>query len=123
MDTIPVKTGLLLLHLVPSKTNIVVADAARIRIVNLTSAKEISENPGIRFYPNPAKHALTISGDQSLSKYSLEVFNQYGCKIFHQKSLAGTIVRLDMSDYSPGVYMVKLSDGNGRQVVRKIVKE
>jgi hypothetical protein len=122
LDTVDVQKGQLILNLYASMLGTVCADAAKIREVTSTSAKDLFSEM-VKIYPNPVSDILTISVAQSLSKYSLRIYSLFGEKLFEQ-NLAVSNFRLDMSDYSTGIYVLELSDNKGeKQFVRKIIKE
>ena len=123
LDTVPAKTGTLVLLLYPSRTNVVVADAARIRMVNVTTAARISGIPEIVVYPNPVKDILNLKATGGAPEYSLEIFRITGEKVFDREKIVGQNFRLNMAEYIPGVYFIKLSEGKGWQEVRKIIKK
>ncbi len=74
----------------------------------------------ISVYPNPATNQVNIERVTSLMNYRL-------------MSVTGSVLqsgplnvgknRLDMSNYSPGVYMIELISGNGSRKTFRIIKE
>ncbi|HSD14966.1 MAG TPA: alpha/beta fold hydrolase [Flavobacterium sp.] len=72
------------------------------------------------FYPNPVKDVLHLD-NVSISKatiYSI-IGQQLGVKSFESSITSNT---LDMSDYSKGIYLIVLENGNNHQTI-KVVKE
>lgn len=75
---------------------------------------DISEIPGLNFYPNPANDRITFSKNISL----LEVFNIDGKKlnvIYGENSA-------DISTLPNGVFILKGKDVEGRDFIRKLIK-
>lgn len=71
-------------------------------------------------YPNPTKDAVKVIGE---SIESLEIVNLTGQQII-QKQLHGLDeIYLNLERLSPGVYFVRVSDGDGGCYVKKLVKE
>ena len=73
----------------------------------------------IRMYPNPVKNMLTLALNQPNSVVS--VYTMGGQKLVSQEA-ATTQVSLNMTDYLPGIYLVKISDKDGSKIMR-VIKE
>ena len=74
---------------------------------------------GLRIYPTPVKNNLTIEyGGQIIS---LELFDFQG-RIVRSLEVNSTTYNLNMSSFSPGIYIIKLKSEGGN-IVKKIVKE
>ncbi|MDT0558163.1 T9SS type A sorting domain-containing protein [Ichthyenterobacterium sp. W332] len=68
-------------------------------------------------YPNPATSNLTLEFSQGLSDATIEVFNLLGKRVYN--SVVDSESRdLDISDWSAGVYIIKISSGESSQVKR-----
>jgi hypothetical protein len=80
-----------------------------------TGIREFSSN--ISIYPNPAKNRLQIDVSQS-DELSLELFNLKG-QLMMQKQINGP-VKIQMDDFSRGVYTLKLS-GNNFFAIEKLI--
>ena len=66
----------------------------------------------LKVYPNPATQTLNVEGEMT----SLEVFNTIGqCML--SKEVSGN-TQIDLSDYSSGIYFLRVNN-NGEIVVRK----
>jgi len=69
-------------------------------------------------YPNPASGLLTIDcGTLSAGNNTLEITDINGVKIFGVEK-PGKVIRLNVEDYAPGVYFVKLNTGNSGSVCK-----
>jgi hypothetical protein len=73
---------------------------------------------GVNVFPNPVRKYLTIriitDGD-----YEVYLFDMHG-KNYYSGDFTGTEMRLDVSDFSPGTYLVVLIDRKNRQ--RSVLK-
>ncbi|MBR4391523.1 MAG: T9SS type A sorting domain-containing protein [Bacteroidales bacterium] len=70
-------------------------------------------------HPNPTSGTVTVSGD-GIAK--AEVFNLLGQPIATQQADNGTVI-LDLEGLPQGIYLVNVTDKQGRKCVKKIVKE
>jgi len=65
----------------------------------------------IRVYPNPAENQLNFATGNLLSKNAtLEIFNAIGQLVY--KSKIENNQSVDVSGFSQGIYMVKISDNS-----------
>lgn len=70
-------------------------------------------------YPNPTTGRITINANTIINSIQLLDIQ---ARVLVTKSYNGTEANLDMSEYSNGVYLVKVNSDNGSQI-KKIVKE
>jgi hypothetical protein len=77
-----------------------------------------NENSNIDFYPNPVKDILNIRLNENavLSVYDLNGVLQI------QKQISGNTLQLDMSEFSSGIYIIKINNDQLSKIV-KIIKE
>ncbi len=65
----------------------------------------------INIYPNPAHDLLTIKNNHSFEKdYSVEIYNVLGSRLMQQNLSFASTHTLDISDFAPGVYIMRLYD-------------
>ena len=78
-----------------------------------------NENVTVSIYPNPSNGLLNIKSNGSIRK--IQVLNSLGQTIYTQSN-TGTkpVISLDLSDFS-GVYIIRMTDANGQQMIRKII--
>jgi hypothetical protein len=88
-----------------------------------TSNRKI-KNPGngIVLIPNPASHRISILSPGYGQQAIVEIFNILGNLVFSASMNNGKCVT-DVSNFRPGVYMVKVSEGNRFSMERLIVKQ
>ena len=91
-----------------------------------TNSIFLYETTNIQLYPNPTTGIVTINmSPENCALYpEIQVFDMYGklVETFHKMSLQQT-GRIDLSRYSPGVYIIK-AVSNGKPVaIGKVVKK
>ena len=75
---------------------------------------------GIEIAPNPTKDIFTIQGMEN-GKNIILVYGANGQLVKTQTSTTNN-TRVDISNLSPGMYMVKITSENGNTVVSKMIK-
>lgn len=71
------------------------------------SLPTMSEDFGLRVYPNPASDAVQLSSTADLANAQLEVLDQQGRRV-HSERVSGTLVSIDVSGWSAGRYTLVL---------------
>lgn len=81
----------------------------------------VNENEviSLSIYPNPSNGLVNIKSNGTIRK--IQVLNSLGQTIYTQANI-GTkpVISLDLSDFS-GVYLIRMTDVNGQQMIRKII--
>ncbi|HET8810656.1 MAG TPA: T9SS type A sorting domain-containing protein [Flavobacteriaceae bacterium] len=72
----------------------------------------------VQLYPNPTSGNLYISAKTELEK--VEVFSLTGKRLLQEK---GDLKKIDLYAFSKGIYFLKITDVNGAEIVKKIVKK
>jgi len=87
-------------------------DTVKVRIWPV-GIDEISEN-GLSVYPNPAADFLVISSADLSATIEMLLFDMQGRKVMNTTKLmsAGEETRIDLSQLSPGNYLLKLSSAD-----------
>ena len=70
------------------------------------------EIPYFDVFPNPATESITISARQVLQSARILVYDSKGCIVLERKKIFGKVIRLNVSDLIPGIYVVEVRDGN-----------
>lgn len=83
-------------------------------------AKEMNEALDVGVYPNPVTGTLNIDA-RNESNLSFEILDILG-KTVNKGINNSRITPIDLSDYTPGIYYVKLSN-ESQQIIYKIIKE
>jgi hypothetical protein len=72
-------------------------------------------------YPNPAREAYFLSLPEAAAPFSdLRGFDTAGREVLSQRVRNGQTLRLDLTDWLPGVYWLELRQGEQRQTVKLI---
>ena len=75
-------------------------------------------NSDFVIYPNPAKEELTINFQASIAETGrLEIFNSIGQLIFEYKGIIRNNMRVNLPDFSTGIYFVKI----GKKVKKLVI--
>ena len=69
-------------------------------------------------YPNPAKDEITL---EAVGLSHVRIVNAFGQTVYNTK-MEGDQVRIDLSGFAKGIYMMHI-EANGGQAVKKIVVE
>jgi len=91
--------------------------------VNQVGVKELFNDENVIVFPNPASDKITVSiNDASYQEITIKCYDMLG-KIVFEKNTFNKWVDIDVSQFSKGVYMVKLQckDSNQFKVVTKKV--
>jgi hypothetical protein len=76
---------------------------------------------GTKVYPNPT-NAASISVEIADDTEGVSVVNAIGQPVFQQKTNGQTVLTVDVSALTAGVYFVKTTNGNGHNDVVKFIK-
>ena len=75
-----------------------------------------TENPVVKFYPNPATTVITFDIQRGYDKgLDIQVYNLLGKMIYEQKNVPSKTT-INLNDYNRGVYIYQLRDHDGRVV-------
>jgi hypothetical protein len=86
--------------------------------LSIPTEERISKN--ISLHPNPAENQLIVSVENTQLK-QLVVTDLNG-KILFQQQASGINVQLNVSELSPGIYLVEITTENGT-AIKRFVKE
>ncbi|MEY4289302.1 MAG: hypothetical protein RLZZ30_1390 [Bacteroidota bacterium] len=77
------------------------------------------EEIALSVFPNPSNGMVNIRNKGNIRK--VQVLNSLGQQVYTQAVSTGkTLISLDLSEFT-GVYMIRLTDANGQQIIRKII--
>lgn len=84
------------------------------KIVDTSTASTTSfENAGFKLYPNPAKDSFTITNENRIIISKVEFYDVSGKLIISKDEYFSETILLDISNLSPGIYIVNLIGNNG----------
>ncbi|MDW3646158.1 MAG: carbohydrate-binding protein [Bacteroidia bacterium] len=94
-------------------------------LVNATSIEdELAID--LNLYPNPNQGVFTLKGEmERVGALRLEVFDMMGQSIYEKELALSTLVdeKIDIQNAPRGTYFLRLIDGSGKSISRKIWKE
>ena len=85
---------------------------------NTINVTEIDPGINVSVFPNPAENTLYINSKTTLIK--ITVFNVVGKQI---KEFVNELNSINVSELTTGVYIIKLTDINGKTVISKFIKK
>ncbi|MBQ8959229.1 MAG: T9SS type A sorting domain-containing protein [Bacteroidales bacterium] len=98
-------------------TFIITADRTLVaNFMHTESLNEVSAN--VKLYPNPTQGELTLEGE---GIQCIRIVNVFGQTVYNAK-VEGEQVRLDISSFAKGIYMMHIGTANG-EAVKKITVE
>lgn len=84
--------------------------------------KEVETEFSFQVYPNPAAEYVNVEVLNSEGReYSVEIFDISGKKVFEKRGLSDNTVRLDLSQFQRGSYVVTCSLGGDKESMVVIV--
>ena len=104
-----------------------VPDTAIVLTGDLTATAVFAENLSngnltscqFMMYPNPARQEFMITSDLSIKE--VEVFDATGRLVFKQEDVNADRLKVDVSVWSDGVYLVHVVDMAGKSAVRRMI--
>ncbi len=86
-------------------------------ISTTTSIKELGSNL-FNVYPNPATNSITIISTDKIK--TIEIYNMIGKNVFINSSHVQTAI-INVDNYQPGVYLIKITSENNLFQLKKIL--
>lgn len=88
-----------------------------------TLSAEVFDETSFAMYPNPASHQVTIDFDKPNGDSTVTIFDINGRIIKQVKASSfDTDAKINVSDFSSGIYMVEISSGGKKSTQKLIVK-
>lgn len=85
----------------------------------ITNVESITYDKNISVYPNPANENIVVKSENI---QTVEIFNTVGMKLYSQETNANEL-NINVSDFTNGVYFIKVTDDNNNTVITKFVKK
>lgn len=86
----------------------------------LTSVSTVMKNGGrVQIYPNPVREWLTVFTDNNIQVQKISIYSVTGKLI---EEVYGS-QDIDMSRWTNGIYFINVLDKQGKQYIKKVVKE
>jgi hypothetical protein len=77
---------------------------------------------GLEVYPNPATNKINVSVDETIHLDRIRIYNVMGSSILEHATRSNS-EKLDVSDLSPGVYLIEVSTKDHLREVKRVVIE
>ena len=103
--------------LMAQTSDMVYLDNVVLKEISAVSVRDNKTNV-VKFYPNPAANNLYITGNTTQSK--VEIYNLVGKQV---KDYSNVSQSVNVSDLKSGVYLIRLTDVNGKTVISKFIKK
>lgn len=107
-----------------SATYTFTATEDRSLVANFDNISGISTNTTsssqVQVFPNPSNHYINVSGLPDHENLEITIVNMYGVEIGKYMSNNKSTLIFDLSDYSDGVYFIKIN-GSGKNETFKII--
>lgn len=87
---------------------------------NTTNSKSLDSGIGLKVYPNPADNKLQIQYNNLRGEATIELINSNGQVFYISKTTSNKISVIDVTNYSPGMYFVRIISEKNNEI-RKII--
>lgn len=84
----------------------------------IVSSQDIKSNEDVNIYPNPTNSNIFIEASNAFTSYQI---SDISGKIILTDDINSSITKIDMSNYSKGIYFIKLYTNNKFQIKRFIL--
>jgi len=81
-------------------------DTSMSYIVNSVGMESFNFGESFNMYPNPAKSYVNIDYDQNYEEMRVAIYDMLGKLVYVEENASGEFVKLDISDFSEGIYTV-----------------
>ena len=87
------------------------------------SHKLVNNSLDVLIYPNPTSTEFILNiNNLNHEIYRVSLYNIYG-QMLQEKTINGGKTTFNVSKYPTGMYLVRISDGSGKSVTKKLIKE
>lgn len=80
------------------------------------AVNEFEDNAAFNLFPNPAKGIATIEFNSNHKEHDISIYN-YSGEIVYSKKSSGISDKLNLSDLSEGIYLIRVNQSVGRKLV------
>jgi hypothetical protein len=108
-----------------SLTGLQATDSVVITFEICTDINDITDNSNISIYPNPCDGTFNISAKGLNSTTDLYILNVQGQVVYKEKLIntsSNYTKQFDLSDYSKGIYFIKLVNENSIQIKKIVIQ-
>jgi uncharacterized repeat protein (TIGR01451 family) len=79
--------------------------------------------PAFNIYPNPSTNSFILEMPNGIASATIQVYNSLGQLMTTNATGNNAKATIDASQWPAGIYVVRLSDGQGQYITRNIVKQ
>jgi hypothetical protein len=72
-------------------------------------------------YPSITDDFFIIASN--LDNFNVSIYNLFGNQIYKEEVMNQNEKKIDLYNYSPGIYIIKLQNNNGQSLITKIIKQ
>jgi len=97
-----------------------------VKVYGPTSAECFSDQNSFALFPNPAREEVTILLNDEYSKETLLIFTDMSGKEIYKQDFhdqKGKLLTINIGNFEPGVYLVRLIDGDTNSQFERLVKQ
>ena len=98
----------------------IVTNTAKSYFVTPTAINKIEQNLNLNLYPNPTNTSISINSQTNFNK--IEVLSITG-QILLSETVNSKSHQLQLQNFTEGVYFIKVSYADGRNVTKKLIKQ
>jgi len=89
-----------------------------------TVSQDLSSDPVLRIYPNPAEQEITIELDGSVQPEHLSLYTANGIEVSGlQVNIQKYEIRINVPPTPPGIYILKITLKEGKSIMKKVIIE
>jgi hypothetical protein len=85
--------------------------------------EEVAINSGITVGPNPSTGIYHVSFNDGFSPVQYDIISTNGNLVKSAKVVSAKVLQLDITSMPAGLYLLRLTDRNGKTALLKLLKE
>src|SRR5690606_16668753 len=79
-----------------------------------------SSSSGLNIFPNPAREAVSISSEKERIQ-KIQLIDLQGREVFYILDINKENVQLPVTEFSAGIYLVKITTSTGKTISKKLM--
>ena len=98
------------------------SDVSATETVSFTAVIDIALDQSINIYPNPVENILTVNfSNADISNLNISMVDVAG-KVVIDQPVTRSTVELNVSQFAPGAYIIRVQNKDGKMAIREIIK-
>lgn len=86
-------------------------------VLTVSATLHSNDKNTVQLYPNPVQTEFTVRGIE-MPNSKVSIYNAVGAKLT-EKTVSGTEVKFDVSNFRKGIYFVRFTDGNSLKFIKQ----